>query len=177
VTQPEQPRIGVGVVLSSHPDDLAEWLADGRAFETAGVDALWVEIAPEAPLDPLTITAALATVTYRSLIVVADGTGGPELGRTLATIARLSRGRLRLATPVDADALALRPLDGGEESVAEVWLWVPSPENRAAWGECVAGAVERGHDRVVVAANPRLLDMLRNPDEPEERRDLYLAQG
>jgi hypothetical protein len=29
----------------------------------------------------------------------------------------------------------------------------------------------------MVPANPRLLDILRNPDEPGDRRDLQLAQG
>jgi hypothetical protein len=28
-----------------------------------------------------------------------------------------------------------------------------------------------------VPAGPRLLDLLRNPDDPGDRRDLYLAQG
>jgi hypothetical protein len=30
---------------------------------------------------------------------------------------------------------------------------------------------------VLVPAGPRLLDLLRNPDDPGDRRDLYLAQG
>ena len=181
MTEPEQPRVRVGVVLPSHPDDVAEWLADGGAFETAGADALWVETAPEAELDPLALTAALAAVTYRSLLVTRidrasldDGPATPELDRTLATIARLSRGRLRVATG-SADELVLSTPDHAGEG--EVWLRIPSPEHRAAWRESIADAIEQGHHQVVVEANPRLLDMLRNPDEPDDRRDLYLAQG
>jgi len=180
VTEPEQPQVRVGVVLPPHPDDLADWLADGGAFESAGADALWVETEPEAGLDPLALTAALAAMTFRSLLVAQidspslDDIPTPGLDRTLATIARLSRGRLRLATGSADERVLSTPDNAGG---GEVWLRLPSPENRAAWRESIANAIERGHHQVVVVANPRLLDMLRNPDEPDDRRDLYLAQG
>ena len=44
-------------------------------------------------------------------------------------------------------------------------------------GEWLADAAERGIAGLVVPADPRLLDILRNPDEPGERHDLQLAQG
>ncbi|MGP4099535.1 hypothetical protein, partial [Nonomuraea sp. KM90] len=63
--------VGVGIVLPRPQGDPGEWLTDAVAFEAAGADALWVEHGSAPALDPLTLTAALAAVTYRSLLVVA----------------------------------------------------------------------------------------------------------
>ncbi|TMR08422.1 LLM class flavin-dependent oxidoreductase, partial [Nonomuraea zeae] len=100
-------RVRVGVVLP-RPGDLGEWLSEAVAFEAAGADALWLDHGAEPPLDPLILTAALAAVTYRALLVAAV----PETAgsRALATAERLSRGRLALIIAEDAGA-------GGDEEV------------------------------------------------------------
>jgi len=51
------------------------------------------------------------------------------------------------------------------------------PDGRAAWLAKLAEAAERGVRGVVVPADPRLIDVLRNPDDAGGRMDLYLAQG
>ena len=73
--------VKVGVQLPPSPGDLGEWLADGASFEAAGADALWVDLTPEAELDPVTVTAALAAVTYRSLLVLALPVSGASSDR------------------------------------------------------------------------------------------------
>jgi hypothetical protein len=152
-------HLRVGVRLAGRPEDLAEWLADARAFEAAGAEALVVEPDPDAELDRYALIAALAVLTHRSLLVTPTPPApGADESRTLATLARLSRGRLR---PMDELG----------------WFPVPAPESRAAWRAALDEAAANGHDGVIVAAGPRLLDILRNPDEPGERLDLYLAQG
>jgi hypothetical protein len=168
----------VGVLLAGQPDDLGEWLADAAAFDAAGADALWVDLAQKVELDPVALTAALAAVTFRSLLITTrPGSDRPSqaVDRTLATIARLSRGRLRV---LDAGG------PPGEAGVADTvaglggtWVSAPSPDSRAAWRATLADAAERGAQGVVVPAGPRLLDILRNPDDPGERRDLQLSQG
>jgi hypothetical protein len=45
------------------------------------------------------------------------------------------------------------------------------------WRATILDAEERGFTRLMVPANPRLLDILRNSDEPDDRRDLQLALG
>lgn len=144
----------VGVLLGE-PDQLGEWLADAAAFDAAGADALWVECADER-WDVGVLAGALAVVTFRSRLVVAA-----ELSedRTLGTLGRLSRGRFALM---------------GEE---EGWERVPAPEGRDAWRAVCAQASERGVAGIVVPAGPRLLDILRNPEDPGERHDLQIAQG
>lgn len=193
----DTPVVKVGVLLAGRPQELGEWLADAGAWEAAGADAIWVDPAPEAGLDPLALLAALAGLTSRTLLVGEvriSGSPSEALGRTLTTIGRLSHGRLALlADPEQAEELgALAPglaafqrLPGdpgafvrvGEDGVAERWVQIPPPESRAAWRVALAEAAEGGTGGLLVPAGPRLLDMLRNPDDPGERRDLQLAQG
>jgi hypothetical protein len=201
VAHPEGPSaVKVGVVLVRRPDDLGGWLADGAAFEAAGADVLWVDIVPESALDPLALTAALAAVTYRSLLVTAPP--GPDwpaqaVARMLATVGQLSHGRLRIRTdavPVQRPASigpalgVFRPVPGdpesfehtpepGEPGDAERWLSAPAPDSRAAWQATILDAAEGGFHGLLVPADPRLLDILRNPDDPGDRSDLQLAQG
>ena len=182
----QQEPIPVGVRLDPSPDNLTEWLIDGQAFEAAGAEALWIP-ATESH-DPLVLGAALAVLTRRALLIA----GGPE-GPALRTLTALCRGRLRvIVEPGQRARTGSGERDGAErpdairceaDTLSEVgepgrsWLTVPAPENRAAWRATMADAVERGHTRLMVPANPRLLDLLRNPEDPGERLDLHLAQG
>ncbi len=182
-------------MLARQPDDVGEWLADGTAFEAAGAAALCLDFAAEPELDPLALTAALAAVTFRSLLVTSlPAVGGPGITRTLGTIGQLSHGRLRIladATPSGELAEIARrigvfrrvPGDPGafehthEPDAAQRWISVPSPGSRAAWRQTLLDAAERGPAGLLVPAGPRLLDILRNPDDHGGRRDLQLAQG
>jgi hypothetical protein len=192
VAPPAVPQaVKVGVLLPSRPAHLGEWLADGASFEVAGADALWVaDVGSD--LDPLALMAALAAVTVRSILVTAlDGEPSPGLARTLATIGRLSHGRLRiLAGPgpgagagagpavfrrVPGDPKAFEHLGAADEP--ERWVSVPAPDGRASWRAMLADAADHRAHGIVVPAGSGLLDMLRNPDDPDHRRDLQLAQG
>jgi hypothetical protein len=194
------PPVQVGVLLAQQLDELGEWVADATAFDAAGADALWVDLGVASELDPLALLAGLAALTSRSLLVGAlPAIDRPleALARTVATIGHLSRGRLALvADPERLEELAAaapgfaafhrvhgapgapgafeRPRPGDE---AERWVQIPFPEGRAAWRAALADAAEHGARGVLVPAGPRLLDILRNPDDPGERHDLHLAQG
>ena len=212
MTPPRPVRIGVR--LDPEPDDLGNWLTDATAFEAAGADALFVDIAPGNALDPLVLTAALAARTYRTMLVTAlrrDDVASPAAAQRLATLGRLGHGRIRLIDdgagpdPMAGDAAldpmagdaALDPMAGdaglalfrrvpGEPGAFEHspdpearqrWVTVAAPDGRPAWAATLADVAERGLDGLVVPAGPRLLDLLRNPDEPDDRRDLLIAQG
>ena len=157
------PKVKVGIVLPPPGDNPREWLSDGAAFEAAGADALSVDCGTEH--DPVPLAAALAAVTYRSALLVRIAEPVPDRAR--ATLERLGRGRLTLVTE---DLV-------GEDGEPGEWLAVPVPENRDAWRATRADAVERGIPGLLVPADPRMLDLLRNPDEVVDRRDLLLAQG
>jgi hypothetical protein len=182
VAHPEGlPAVKVGVVLARQPDDLGEWLADGTAFEAAGADALWVDPVAGADLDPLALTAALAAVTFRSLLVTTVPADRPDLARTLTTIGRLSRGRLGIVAEAGSGLHVFRPILGDPEAYehtsGERWARCRPPDGRAAWRATLLDAGERGLHGLLVPADPRLLDILRNPDDPGYRHDLQLAQG
>jgi hypothetical protein len=194
----DQPPVKVGVQLAPPPEELGEWLADASAFDAAGAAALWLDPAPGPDVDPLALLAALAAITSRSLLVAAlpePGGGREALARTLATIGRLSHGRLALvADPAEVEGLAgaeaglavfrplpeapgdLERLPSGDEQ-AERWVRAPAPEGRQAWRAALAAAAEQGARGLLVPAGPRLLDILRNPNDPGGRADLQLAQG
>jgi hypothetical protein len=193
---PGSGTVKVGVLLEQRPAELGEWLADAGAFEAAGADALWVDPAPESKLDPLALLAALAAVTSRTLLVATPASDRPSeaLGRTLATIGRLCHGRLALAaeperleelTDLAPGSTPFRRLPGEpaaferlrEADTAERWIQTPPPEGRSAWRTALAEAVTSGVGGLLVPAGPRLLDILRNPNDPDGRLDLQLAQG
>jgi hypothetical protein len=189
--------VRIGVLLAPPPEDLGGWLADATAFDAAGADALWVDVTGDPELDPLTVTAALTTLTFRSLLVTVlpEGwAGAPARARTLATIVRLSRGRFALCgdrrhlADVAADALDRPPpqvfhrVDGGylrtrAGGEPERWARTAPPAGRAAWRSAMAAAAEDGMGGLLVPAEPRLLDILRNPDGSNDRQDLHIAQG
>jgi hypothetical protein len=151
--------VKIGVLLPQPPEEFGEWLADATAFEAAGADVLWIESGPAA--DPVTLGAALAALTYRSLLVTTLPDGGVPEPRALATVKRLSGDRFALSA------------DGDWER----WERVPPPVSRASWQETLAAAVERGAEGLLVPADSRLLDLLRNPVQPGGRQDIHLAQG
>lgn len=194
VRDPVKERlVKVGVLLARPAADLGEWLADASALDAAGADALWIDPGNDSPdsLDPLVLAAALAALTFRSLLVTArppEAADPPAQVRTLATVERLSRGRLALygepAPLADLPDLAVfQPVgdDGFECPVAggepERWERTGPPDGRAGWRAAVAAAIERGVGGLLVPAGPQLLDILRNPDGRGDRRDLQLAQG
>jgi hypothetical protein len=191
------PAVKVGVLLARRPEELGEWLADARAFEAAGAAVLWVDPAPESGLDPLALLAALAALTSEALLVTVPPTGdrpAAVLASTLATIGRLSHGRLALVADPDrlGELAALAPgcdafrrlpetpavferVRGEDE--AERWVQTAPPEGRAAWRSALDEAAAGGAAGLLVPAGPRLLDILRHPDDPGDRSDLQLAQG
>jgi hypothetical protein len=148
-------KVRIGVALAP-PTDVSAWLIEGAAFDAAGVDALWLDLEERPELDPNVLAAALAAVTYRCVLVLPHSSEDERAWNTLATV---SRGR----------TVARDDADG--------WEPVEMPAGRAAWREALSGAKERGVQGLVLTADPRLLDLLRNPDEDIDRRDLQLAAG
>ena len=187
----DDPRlVKVGVLLDQVPDNLGEWLADAAAFDAGGADALWVDCGPNPQLDVPALAAALAVVTHRARLVVAfqeASAAAVESARTIDTIVRLSGGRLALIADSSKPEFGLevfRRVRGEPDTFerldtdeGERWLLVPPPQGREPWREMRADAAGRGFTGLVVPVDPRLLDILRNPDDPGERRDLQLAQG
>jgi hypothetical protein len=170
----------VGVLFPSRFEDPGEFLADARAMEAAGADSVWLEEDGNG-LDPLLAMAAIAAVTgtLRLGLIVLDPTSplwgasdsslspsGGGSGRGLETLQRLSRQRAMVGVHQGAEIV----------SGMERWYRVEVPADRDAWAATLAQA---GPDAggVLVPLDPRLLDILRNPDGAIDRSDLVLASG
>src|SRR2546422_6926588 len=156
----------VGVLFPSRFEDPGEFLADARAMETAGVDSVWMQAQGDG-LDPLLMLAAIAAVTSRPRLglisqfpspLAGEGQGGGFDERRLATLQQLSRNRVI-------------------ESSTEGWQRVEVPGDRDAWAATLERAERDGAHGVLVPFDPRLLDILRHPDDAIDRSDLILVQG
>jgi hypothetical protein len=146
-----------------------ELFADARAFEAAGADSLWVR--GSGPYDPWAVLAALAAVTWRARLIAFAAQDRPA---SRETVAGLSHGRLLVAGG-HGDPLLLA-LDTGE-GPDERWSFVDFPPSRAAWKEIRAAHEAKGTTGLVLANDPRLLDLIRNPDVEDDRGDLLIAVG
>jgi hypothetical protein len=72
--------------------------------------------------------------------------------------------------------LAVRQRQGAT-TPPELWAEVAEPDSRASWKEVRRACEEKGATGVIVPFGPRLLDLLRRPDEEDDRSDLFVAQG
>ena len=147
--------------------DVGELFADARALEGAGVDSLWV--VARADQDPWILAAALAATTWRTRLVVVGAVDRPE---TRATLDRLSRGRLVIAER-RGDAVAVPDVEG----VIERWAICALPAGRAEWKTLRIDRAEEGFAGIVLPNDPRLMDLVRNPDVEDDRSDIKLAFG
>lgn len=59
----------------------------------------------------------------------------------------------------------------------ELWAEVPMPADRASWAKTVATHEAAGATGIIVSWDPRLIDLLRNAGEADDRTDLLIATG
>ena len=147
----------IGVLFPARFEDPGEFLADARAMEAAGADSVWLEDGEGD--DPMLALAAIAAVTGQiRLGLIRNSAPRPnvELDRRMGTLQHLSRQRVITDT--------------------QRWRRVEVPADRAAWATTLEQAAP-DVDGVIVPMDPRLLDILRHPDEAIDRSDLLLAQG
>jgi alkanesulfonate monooxygenase SsuD/methylene tetrahydromethanopterin reductase-like flavin-dependent oxidoreductase (luciferase family) len=165
----------VGVLLPSRFEDPGDFLADARAMEAAGADSVWLEEGDG--YDPMLALAAIAAVTGQirlGLILPRDSPSparGGGSGRGLETLQHLSRQRVITLVPSPSGGG-----QGGGFSGTERWRRVEVPADREAWARTLEQA-QPDFDGVLVQLDPRLLDILRHPEDAIDRSDLMLAQG
>ncbi len=129
-------------------DDAGDYLANVRALEAAGAELLAV---PGGGDEALVLLGAIAAVTDR--IKLGVQTNVP------AALEAIARGRVVIGTPA-----------------SERWIDMELPPTRSAWVEAVANHEAAGMTGVMVPWDPRLIDLLRNP-EPDDRSDLLMSTG
>jgi len=147
--------------------DVGELFSDARALEAGGADSLWVVARDDQ--DPWILVAALAATTWRARLVVV---GATERAETRTTLDRLSRGRLVIGErtgPTVSIAVA--------EGAPERWMLSELPNGRTEWKTLRAQREAEGFTGIVLPNDPRLLDLVRNPDVEDDRSDIKLAFG
>jgi luciferase-like monooxygenase len=218
----------IGVRLPRQFEDSGDYLADARAMESAGADSLWLD---DDGYDPWLLLAGMATITGRIRLVApvasAELRGSKDLEPRIATLSRLSRGRMALAVTGAAEGgagvdaaialargahccviletasdrrvgladgvvgfsesperfrAAVEPVTKFRErekltGAFERWAAIKMPDDRETWRRVRREYEEAGATGIVIPLDPRLLDLLRNGDEEEDRSDLGLAQG
>jgi alkanesulfonate monooxygenase SsuD/methylene tetrahydromethanopterin reductase-like flavin-dependent oxidoreductase (luciferase family) len=137
-------------------------------MEAAGADSIWLEDGDG--YDPMLALAACAAVTgkLRLGLIVPDSPSpsGGESARGFETLQHLSR--LRAVVGVSQGGTIV--------SGTEKWRRVEVPADRDAWARTLEQA-RTDFDGVLVPLDPRLLDILRHPEDAIDRSDLLLAQG
>ena len=160
----------VGVELNPPGADPGAWLAEATAYEAAGVDSLWVR---GGDADPWVLLGALAAVTWRVRLGMPPEAGAEPAGTAFETLALLSRGRLMLARAGAEDGT----LEVEVAGVVERWVRDAPPPGRQAWAGALEAATAAGAGGLLVCAAPGLLDLLRHPEEEDDRSDLQLTYG
>src|SRR4029077_19390618 len=157
----------VGVLFPSRFEDPGELLADARAMEAAGVDSVWME--DDGGRDPMLALAEIAAVTSQLCVglILPNSPAFETLSwRGFETLQHLSRRRATIGVS-----------QGGKiVTTMREWLRVEVPADRVAWAVTLAEA-QPDFEGVLVPMDPRLLDILRHPDEAIDPSDLQLAQG
>ncbi|TME04845.1 MAG: hypothetical protein E6I53_15450 [Chloroflexi bacterium] len=141
--------VKVAVMMPAEIGDAGEFLADVRALEAAGAEMVGLDAESD---EQRVLMGAIAAVTSRIKLLLATP-------KSAAILERLSRGRTVLELPAD-----------------EAWVTIAMPADRDSWASVMREQEAAGVTGVTVAWDPRLIDLLRNP-EPEDRSDLLMSTG
>jgi hypothetical protein len=120
------------------------------------------------------VRESLTRANRRQVPVVVEAKEGPGTASPDASVAGLV---FACSSPAACRAMREAMSRGTAGPVNELWALLPSPQDRAQWNLALREYEEAGATGVLVPAGPRLLDMLRNAGEDEDRSDLSLAQG
>jgi len=140
--------IKVAVRMPAKLVDAGEFLADVRALEAAGAEMIGLDGDGS---ERWILMGAIAAVTDRIRLWVSD----PD---PAAILQRLSRGRVV------------------GEPAGETWAEIPLPPDKSSWAATLDTHESAGATGVIVAWDPRLIDLLRNP-EADDRGDLLMSTG
>jgi hypothetical protein len=177
--------IRVSVLLPAALPRGGELLADVSALDAAGAYAVLVE---GSDAEALVVLAAAAAVTRH--VKVGCVRGDAFAAGAFAALNRISGDRALVfardggVAHYRADAVIVAGRQPGEHGAqaqrlapAEVWAEVAAPPDRRGWVEMLAAYENAGAHGVVVRWDPRLIDLLRNPDADDDRSDLQMSTG
>lgn len=145
--------VKIAVQLPAEFADAGEFIADVRALEAAGADAVWLHLTSPAHW-VLAGAAGALTERIRIRFFDADATAEP-----VAILQKVTGGRVV-----------------AEDHSEERWERIAMPADRQAWLTMLQEQEAAGVTGVIVPWDARLIDLLRNPGE-EDRSDLLMSTG
>ncbi len=160
----------VGVELAAPGADPGAWLAEATAYEAAGVDSLWV---PGGDAGAWVLLGALSAVTWRVRLGALPPAGGRAPRRPPRRSPTSAGDGSRPPTPTTDPGY----VEVEAEGTRERWMRTAPERGRPAWAEALAAAEAAGAAGILVPAAPGLVDLLRNPEDEDDRSDLQLAHG
>ncbi len=152
-------------MLPSYVAQLGEFVADVTALEAAGADSIWLEAGPEPTAELMIQVGAILAVTHRVGIGLIGSTR--QAPTVMETIQRLGGGRGLAALRSGSDLLV----------ADELWAEVELGKDRAAWRQAVEAVASAGRSGLIVAWDPRIIDLLRNAEAEDDRSDLLISTG
>ena len=166
----------VGVKLPPRTTQLGEFVADATALEAAGAHSIWLDAEAQPPVEWFIELGALVAVTHRvRLGLIAAPPASPEVTAALDAIHALSGGR---GLGAHRSGSLLRVAAGrwpGDET--ETWAEAEAGKDRAGWRRLLDEHSGSGRAGLVVAWDPRIVDLLRNSDAEDDRSDLLISTG
>lgn len=79
--------------------------------------------------------------------------------------------------PASAEEVRALRAERSHADEHELWVDVPVPSDGAGWAKMVAALEAAGATGILVPWDPRLIDLLRNAGEADDRVDLLIATG
>ena len=145
--------IRVAVLLPVNFERGGEFLADVAALEAAGA---YAELVDGSGSVAQVVMGAIAAVTHNVKVGCLSDEAVPDDG--MAIIDRISGGRAIVISP-------------------DEWIRIEMPADRSAWRDALARHEAAGASGLIVQWDPRLIDLLRNPDADDDRSDLAMSTG
>jgi hypothetical protein len=160
------PRIGVK--LPAGITRFGEFLADITALEAAGADSIWLDAGSNpSPVQLIQVGAILAATHRVGVGLITSSASTTYGGAALATIQSLSSGRALTALRSGSDLLV----------ADEPWVEIEVGKDRGAWRQVLESHASAGTAGLIVAWDPRIIDLLRNSAGEDDRGDLLISTG
>lgn len=158
------------------------WMVLAAAAVITGRVGLGISIVPTDLRATEILTQRLVALQHlsrgRGMVRIEFASPSESLDECIALVRRACGDGLPVLLEAAAFPRALEVRQGeGANAPPELWAEVAEPDSRASWKEARRACDEKGATGVIVPFGPRLLDILRRPDEEDDRSDLFVAQG
>jgi alkanesulfonate monooxygenase SsuD/methylene tetrahydromethanopterin reductase-like flavin-dependent oxidoreductase (luciferase family) len=159
-------RVRLGVTLGS----IAGWPAavDVLGLMSSGRVVVCTPLGPETKALFQQLRTRRSASPSPKILIICETPGDAQRSAALADGVIVPGG--------DEEVRALRAARA-QDGEFELWVDASVPPDRAGWAHMIAELDAAGATGIIVAWDPRLIDLLRSAGEPDDRSDLLIATG